>query len=121
MGKIDATQETVLAQRFGVKGYPSIKVFNYGAGKTDKSAQDYPGGRDVASLTSYAIELLDKADIVPEIHELISQKVYDNICQGQTICIITFLPNIYDSNAAERNGYLETLQKVSKKNRRHPF
>jgi len=38
MGKIDATQETVLAQRFGVKGYPSIKVFNYGAGKTDKSA-----------------------------------------------------------------------------------
>ena len=37
------------------------------------------------------------------------------------ICIITFLPNIYDSNSNERNAYLETITKVAKKNRRHPF
>lgn len=35
--------------------------------------------------------------------------------------MITFLPNIYDSNAAERNGYLETLKKVAKKQRSQPF
>jgi protein disulfide-isomerase A6 len=31
------------------------------------------------------------------------------------------LPNIFDSNAAERNGYISTIANVAKKNRRHPF
>jgi protein disulfide-isomerase A6 len=31
------------------------------------------------------------------------------------------LPNIYDSNAAERNAYLETVMAVAKRNRKHPF
>jgi len=35
LGKVDATVETSLASRFGVKGYPTIKVFDYGEGKTD--------------------------------------------------------------------------------------
>jgi len=53
-------------------------------------------------------ELLNKANIEPELHELIKQKVYDNECKnaGQVICVLTFLPNIYDSNAEERNKYL---------------
>jgi hypothetical protein len=70
---------------------------------------------------TFALELTEKADIEPEVHELIDQKVYDNNCKGQTICIITFVPNIYDSNANERKGYLDVLKKVAKKNRKHPF
>jgi len=31
------------------------------------------------------------------------------------------VPNIYESNAAERNGYLKTLMKVAKKQRSQPF
>ena len=31
------------------------------------------------------------------------------------------MPNIYDSNAAERNAYLATILKVAKKNRSQPF
>lgn len=49
--------------------------------------------------------------------ELIRQKKYDEECQGQVICVVTFLPNIYDSNAAERNGYIDSLLKVAKHNR----
>ena len=37
------------------------------------------------------------------------------------ICIINFLPNIYDSNAKERKGYLEMIKKVAKSNRKQPF
>jgi len=37
------------------------------------------------------------------------------------ICILSFLPNIYDSNANERNGYLQSIATVAKRNRRHPF
>ena len=35
--------------------------------------------------------------------------------------MLTFLPNIYDSNAQERTGYLKTLESVAKKNRKHPY
>lgn len=43
MGKVDATVETELATKFGIKGYPTIKVFHYGLGKTVSSAKDYEG------------------------------------------------------------------------------
>ena len=35
VGKVDATVETELAKRFGVRGYPQIKFYKYGVGKTD--------------------------------------------------------------------------------------
>ena len=67
--------------------------------------------------------LLDKADIEPEVYELIKQNIYTKECAegGAVICVITFLPNIYDSNAVERKGYIETLQKVAKTQRKQPF
>ena len=39
--KVDATENQMLAQRFGVSGYPTIKYFDYGPGKSDSSAMDY--------------------------------------------------------------------------------
>jgi len=109
LGKVDATVETGLAQRFGVKGYPTIKYWGYGDGKSDKNAMDYTSAREAAAIVAEANLLLEKADILPEIHELHYQKIYDKNCAGQKICIITFLPNIYDSNANERNAYIEKL------------
>lgn len=39
LGKVDATEESELAQEFGVRGYPTIKFF-----KGDKdSAKEYTG------------------------------------------------------------------------------
>ena len=54
---------------------------------------------------------------------MIKQKVYDNECKnaGQVICVLTFLPNIYDSSASERNNYLTSLTKVAKTQRSQPF
>ena len=69
--KVDATENQALAQRFGVRGYPTIKYFDYGPGKTDASAQDYNGGREERALSDFANMLLDKADIEPEVYELI--------------------------------------------------
>ena len=65
--------------------------------------------------------MADKADIEPDVHEIFKQKVYDDNCKGTTICVITFLPNIFDSNASERNNYIENLKSVAKKNRKSPF
>jgi protein disulfide-isomerase A6 len=108
-GKIDATVHSNLAQRYGVKGYPTLKAFEYGEGKKDNKAIDYNGARDKPAMIEFASKLLEKADISPDIHEIFNQKVYDENCKGQTVCIISFLPNIYDSNAIERNQYIKTI------------
>lgn len=122
LGIVDATVETALAGRFGVKGFPSIKVFGYGE-KSDSKAFDYNGERTSSGIVSFAQDLLEKANIEPDVHELIKQNIYDDECNGQgsIICIISFLPNIFDSNAAERNGYFDIIKKSAKTNRKQPF
>lgn len=65
--------------------------------------------------------MLDKADIEPDLWELVNQKVYDENCKGTTICILSFLPNIYESSAVERNQYIDMIMKVAKSNRKQPF
>jgi hypothetical protein len=50
-----------LASKYGVKGYPTIKVFG-----PDKSAEpeDYASGRDQESIVKFAKELVRRRDIV---------------------------------------------------------
>jgi len=98
-----------------------LKWWDYGLGKTDSQAKDYQGERTADGIVRFASDLADKADIEPELHEVIKQSVYDENCKGPTICVVSFLPNIYDSNANERNKYIDTIKKVSKKNRKHSF
>jgi len=56
------------------------------------------------------MDLLNKANIDPDIWEIYDQSVYDSTCKGTTICVVAFLPNIYESNASERNQYLKTVK-----------
>jgi protein disulfide-isomerase A6 len=123
LGKVNAdeAENKGLASRYGVKGFPSIKVLDYGEGKTDSKAYNYEGARTAADIVKFASDLADKADIIPDIHQTIHQKVYDKHCQGTVICIIAFLPNIYETNAVERNNMLKSLTGSAKTNRRQPF
>lgn len=120
LGKVDATTETNLAQRFGVKGYPTVKVFDYGE-KKDSKAYDYPGERKAAAIVEFGAKLAESADIEPDLFEIYNQKIYDENCQGTVICIVNFLPNIYDSNAKERKDYISKIMEAAKANRKHPF
>lgn len=47
---VDCTVQDKLCQKFGVTGYPTLKVFTPEA----PEGKDYQGGRDVNSLKSYA-------------------------------------------------------------------
>lgn len=120
LGKVDATVETALAQRFNVKGYPTVKVFDYGE-KKDSTAYDYPGERKAQAIVDFGSKLADNADIEPDLHELYKPKHYDLQCQGTVICIVSFLPNIYDSTAKERFAQLDMIMEAAKANRKHPF
>ena len=111
--KVGATENESLARRFGVQGYPTIKYFDYGKKSSPSDAKPFEGGRDAAAIKAFASDLLNKADIEPDLFELINQKVYDDNCKGTTICVISFLPNIYESNAAEPNSYIAMIKKVA--------
>lgn len=67
------------------------------------------------------MSLLEKADIPPEIFELHKQNVFSDNCEGAKICIVAFLPNIYESSAVDRNAYIATIMEVAKANMKKPF
>ena len=52
VGKVDADENRDLGRRFGVQGFPTLKWFD---GKSD-APQDYNGGRDLESLSSFITE-----------------------------------------------------------------
>eukprot|EP00596_Hydrurales_sp_CCMP1899_P005398 CAMPEP_0119038054 /NCGR_PEP_ID=MMETSP1177-20130426/6737_1 /TAXON_ID=2985 /ORGANISM="Ochromonas sp, Strain CCMP1899" /LENGTH=432 /DNA_ID=CAMNT_0007000125 /DNA_START=189 /DNA_END=1487 /DNA_ORIENTATION=- len=117
LGKVDATIHSAIAQTYGVKGYPTIKMFQAGK-KTPKSVKDYNGPRESAGIVDHALKTLDEAGVPPNIPQLTSQKVLNEQCGengdgGGKICVIMFLPHIYDSNSKQRQIYIDTLVKIA--------
>lgn len=49
VGKVDATVNSEIGGRFGVKGYPSLKFFP-GGSKSDTLVEDHNGSRDFDDL-----------------------------------------------------------------------
>ena len=119
LGAVDATVYQQLAGKYGVKGYPTIKVFKPGK----KSApDDYNGGRTSGDIVLYAKNLAET--VVPAkpkaIHQLTSAAVWDETCAADT-CLVAVLPHILDSGAKGRNAYLDTLRKVAATHAKKPF
>lgn len=59
LGEVDATTEPELTQTYGVRGYPTLKVFRYGV------ASDYGGTRDASSIVSYMTKEQEKGSPPP--------------------------------------------------------
>ena len=115
-GKIDATKNMKLAKKYDIKNYPTLKIFLPGA----KQPEDYNGVRDADFIINEALVKLDKIGQTPSIPQLVSDTVLKTHCD-KDICIIVFLPHIFDSSAAERNRYISVIQESSKNNRGKPL
>lgn len=110
---VDATVNTVIANRYGVRGYPTIKMFP--AGKKDGEVVDYDGGRTASSIVEWATSKLSENVAPPEIKQLVDEASLKDACEQHPICVIAFLPNILDCQSKCRNNYIEILRKLGDK------
>lgn len=116
LGAVDATVNTDLAQKYGVKGYPTIKVIHRG------KVTDYQGPREAGGIVAYAENYLESAGIGPAISEITSAAVFNEACDVKNrICVVMFVPHILDTGAGGRNDYLATLADVAKAMKGKPF
>ncbi|XP_055710332.1 protein disulfide-isomerase A6 homolog [Phlebotomus papatasi] len=114
LGALDATVHQSKAQEYGVQGYPTIKFFP--GGKKDRdSVQEYDGGRTSSDIVTWALDKYAENVPAPEVHELLSQDVLTEACEGKALCIISVLPHILDCNAKCRNGYISVLRDMAEK------
>lgn len=121
VAKVDATVHSKLASRYGVNGYPTIKIFPPGE-KKDSLVEDYNGGRESEQIVATALEKLEQYGYIPDIDQLTNPNQYKEVCEdsGRT-CILAFLPNLFDSTAEQRNQYLDTFKKSSTVGRGKPI
>ena len=119
LGAVDATVHGSLAQTYGVKGYPTIKVFP--GGKKGK-AIDYNGPREADGITQYALKLAEDSGVPAKVDQIVDQASFDGLCGAKgKICVLLFVPHIYDSSATERNKLVEQLTGVAKGFRGKPL
>jgi len=75
LGALDATVHTSIASKYGIQGYPSIKVFS--AGKKDSSSiEDYNGGRTASDIVNFALDKAAENVPAPEIKEVIGYFIH---------------------------------------------
>eukprot|EP00003_Mantamonas_plastica_P008804 TRINITY_DN1783_c0_g1_i3.p1 TRINITY_DN1783_c0_g1~~TRINITY_DN1783_c0_g1_i3.p1 ORF type:complete len:749 (+),score=264.27 TRINITY_DN1783_c0_g1_i3:113-2359(+) len=103
-GVVDCDANPELAQRFGVKGYPTIKLFKHG--KENKgNPVDYQGARQAAAISQYAIS--NMPNFVQEVSSTNIQAVFSNSKLNKVV-LFTNSPGkpMFKSLAAEFEGRL---------------
>jgi len=111
---LDATVHTVMAGRFGIRGFPSIKMFPAGKKNLDEVV-DYDGGRTSGDIINWALEKLADSVPPPEIIQLTSELVLKDACEKHQLCVLSFLPHILDCQSKCRNEYLQKLRELAEK------
>lgn len=101
----------------GVRGYPTLKFFPAGTGKTAASAKEYNGPRDADGLASTLRNMVEASGggAAPVVQLTSAGQWTDECATGKRVCILTVLPHILDDGAAKRNARLAVLEEVAKK------
>lgn len=94
LAKVDATVEKSIAEKYEVKGFPTIKVFP----PFDKEKpQDYQGGRTAKEIVEQALEYHSDLSILPVAEEITSLESYAKECEDHKgNCLIAFVPDEND-------------------------
>ncbi|KRY54523.1 Protein disulfide-isomerase A6 [Trichinella britovi] len=112
---IDATVNSATAQRFGIAGFPTIKMFPAGPKRLDEDVVDYTGGRSSSDIVQWAMDRLAENAPPPEIKQLLKNEDLKEACETKQLCIIAVLPYILDCQAKCRNDYLNMLKQLGER------
>ncbi|KAL3052382.1 hypothetical protein OYC64_005015 [Pagothenia borchgrevinki] len=110
LGAMDATVHQAVSGRYGIRGFPTIKIFRKG-----EEPEDYQGGRTRGDIIARALDLFSDHAPPPELLEILSEDTLKKTCEDSQLCVIGVLPHILDTGAAGRNGYLEVMTKMAEK------
>ncbi|XP_017267505.1 protein disulfide-isomerase A6 isoform X2 [Kryptolebias marmoratus] len=110
LGAVDATVHQVISSRYGIRGFPTIKIFRKG-----EEPEDYQGGRTRGDIIEKAMDLFSDNAPAPELVEILNEDLLKMTCEDSQLCIIAVLPHILDTGAAGRNGYLDVMKKMAEK------
>jgi len=95
LAKVDATIESELASRFGISGYPTLKIFRNG------EASDYNGPRDAAGIVSYM-----KNQAGPSSRTFSTEEAAEAFLSKATDVVVLGL--FSDPNSAKAKTFLKT-------------
>lgn len=109
LGAVDATIHQGVSSRYGVRGFPTIKVFRKG-----EEPEDYQGGRSRGDIIARALDLFSDNATPPQLLEILSEDTLKT-CVDSQLCVIAVLPHILDTGASGRNSYLEVVMKMADK------
>lgn len=112
VAKVDCTENQGLAQRFGVQGFPTIKMFHSGM---KESPEDYNAGRTASDIIAQGLIMFESVRDPPELRQLVDEEVFTEKCKESQLCLVFVLEHIYDTSAAERNAKLEMIKGLTEK------
>nr|CAI5848384.1 unnamed protein product [Callosobruchus analis] len=112
LGALDATVHQVMSQKYGIQGFPTIKLF---APNSKDAPENYDGGRTASDIVSWALDKLSENIPPPEVIEVVDEKSFMSVCENKPLCVISVLPHLLDCQSKCRNDYLELLKTVGEK------
>jgi protein disulfide-isomerase A1 len=98
LGKVDATEESDLAEEYQVRGYPTLKFFRNG------SPIEYSGGRTADDIVAW---LSKKTG--PAAKELETVEAAEEFIKENTVAVVGFFG---DRESAEAKAFLSTAQAI---------
>jgi len=94
IAKVDAAQDTLLAQEYDIQGFPTLKLFKKG------TPVDYEGGRDLASLKAWAVR-----KTAPALQKIETEEKLKAFTHG----LVGYFP---DSSSAARKVFSDAANEI---------
>ncbi|CEG44200.1 RxLR-like protein [Plasmopara halstedii] len=117
---IDGDANKHKSAEYGVKGFPTIKVFGPNAMGPEDS-DTYQGERTASAITEFGLSAVDSLGGGQRIKQLVSADELVDFCEGKSSCVITLLPHITEGGKSAREGFINTLEEAAKLVRGKPF
>jgi len=101
LAKVDADEEgnRPLAQRFGIRGFPTLKLFRNGV------PTDYQGGRTAVEIESYL-----RKQALPAVSELETAQAVTDFSTKESVVIVGFFDNSNSADYAKFKEISETFR-----------